>query len=413
MSRRTWRIDIMKDDPGADGEMSRASGSRPSKDDESGRVEAGIEPVTASPGPSGFRRCRDSIVRMGRAAWARSFGESRARFEVTLHRIVAELKEAGSPDAVEAALLRLARELAPTSRVGLIRTADEAADQTGHGPVVEQTEDEAERPVQGWTRRPDETVDDVPLNCGVASHGRLRLFTPGGGRSAPRPETLRRLATACTMAAFALENLRRDAEWAWQGRDEAGEDSRSCLSETRSTSEARDATFLNAVLPFALSQAKRHREPVSLLCLGIDRLAAIQDLLGHEVAERLVQNVARTVSSLVRSSDIVARLDDNRIVVLLVRARGPSASSIAQIICRAMTEPTRNVPELPSATVSIGVAEFPTDARTAFSLLDASDDALARAQRRGQNQVVLAEARPVTAPSSGSPTTAQPASCTC
>jgi diguanylate cyclase (GGDEF)-like protein len=211
---------------------------------------------------------------------------------------------------------------------------------------------------------------------------------------------MRRLATACTMAACALENLRRNAEWTWDGRDEAAADGRPRHSDAHSTSMAWDATFLNAVLPFALSQAKRHREPVSLLCLGIDRLAAIQDLLGPEVADRLVQDVVRTVSSLVRSSDIVARLDDDRIVVLLIRARGPGALSVARIISRAMTETPRNIPELRNATVSIGLAEFPTDACTAFSLLDASDDALARAQGQGQSQVVLA--RPSTAPSTGS-----------
>ena len=258
------------------------------------------------------------------------------------------------------------------------------------------TEDGADQPVREWARRPGETVVEVPLSCGVAVHGRLRLFTPGGGRSALRPETLRRLATACTMAACALENLRRNAEWAWHGRDEAGEDGRSRLSEAHSTAVARDATFLNAVLPFALSQAKRHREPVSLLCLGIDRLAAIQDLLGPEVADRLVQDVARTVSSSVRSSDIVARLDDDRIVVLLIRARGPSALSVARIIGRAMTETTRNVPELPSTTVSIGVAEFPADVRTRHSLSSTRPTTPWPGPRAGgQTRSSLAQAQPI------------------
>ena len=140
----------------------------------------------------------------------------------------------------------------------------------------------------------------------------------------------------------------------------------------------RDATFLNAVFPFALGQAKRHHEPLSLLCLAIDRLGAIQDLLGFEAADRLVQEVCQVVGSSIRSSDIVARLDDDRIVVLLIRARSRSALDVAQKICRSVAEKTRDVAELGCAMVSIGLAEFPGDARTAFSLLDAADDALAR-----------------------------------
>ncbi len=323
------------------------------------------------------------------------------------------MENAEGPDDVDAALIGLARELAPRSRIALIRTRGEAADPIDGGPVGEDKEAGADHRLPGWALQPEESsVAEIPLSCGVAVHGRLRLFTPRRGRSALHPRTLRRLVTACSMAACVLENLRRNAEWAWDGRDEVDEADRPRPSQAHSPAAARDATFLNAVLPFALSQAKRHREPAALLCLAIDRLAAIQDLLGADVADRLVQDVARKVSSLVRSSDIVARLDDNRIVVLLMRARGTSAISIARIIGRAMTETTRSVPELPSATVSIGVAEFPTNARTAIALLDASDDALAQAQAQGQDQVVLAHARP-TVPSSGYQRADRPAPCPC
>ena len=51
----------------------------------------------------------------------------------------------------------------------------------------------------------------------------------------------------------------------------------------------RDEAFLVAFLPYAVAQAKRHAEPVSLLCLETDRLAAIRELLGAELAEAAVQ----------------------------------------------------------------------------------------------------------------------------
>ena len=88
-----------------------------------------------------------------------------------------------------------------------------------------------------------------------------------------------------------------------------------------------DATFLNAVLPFALSQARRHLEPLSIVCLSIDRLRGIQDLLGRAAVDRLVQNVGETVGSLIRGSDIVVRLDDDRVVAVLPRAPGKGDST--------------------------------------------------------------------------------------
>jgi diguanylate cyclase (GGDEF)-like protein len=156
----------------------------------------------------------------------------------------------------------------------------------------------------------------------------------------------------------------------------------------------RDATFLNAVLPFALSQAKRHRESLSLLCVGVDRLGAIQNLLGPDVANDLVQHVGRIVAMMVRASDIVARLDDNRVMALLVRASGPSALKVGEKICRTVAQTSSTVVELAEASVSIGVAEFPSNAWNVFTLLDAADDALMHAQSRGRNRAELAMSRP-------------------
>ncbi len=98
-----------------------------------------------------------------------------------------------------------------------------------------------------------------------------------------------------------------------------------------------DATFLNAVLPFALSQARRHNEALSLICVEIDRLAGIQELMGRAVADRLVQSVCETVAVLIRSSDIVARLDDDRIVAVLPRAPRGGALHVAKRSARPLS----------------------------------------------------------------------------
>jgi diguanylate cyclase (GGDEF)-like protein len=133
--------------------------------------------------------------------------------------------------------------------------------------------------------------------------------------------------------------------------------------------------------------------------MGIDCLGAIRELLGPNEANRLVRHVGETVASLVRVSDIVARLDDDRVVALLMRARGGSALRVAQMIGRAVAETSPATPDLPGATVSIGVAEFPTSAQNVFSLLDAADEALGRAQSQGRNRAVLAVPRPALASS--------------
>jgi diguanylate cyclase (GGDEF)-like protein len=362
-------------------------------------------------GGSGNRRWWTLAVRMSRAAWTRGLGGDRTYFEETLLQFARDLEGAASPGDVEAVLLRLAREFLPDKRIELIRAADDveagsnsAAEDHGLRPGREG------RPIDARGKWRGESMTELPLRCGGAVHGRLRIVDTKGPSSL-RPADLRRTAIACTMAACALENLRQYSDWGWKCGEEPTENGRSREIEVeRSSTVIRDATFLNAVFPFALGQAKRHREAVSLLCLAVDRLGAIQDLLGTEVVDRLVREICQVVAASIRSSDIVARLDDDRIIVLLIRARARNALHVAQMISRSVTEKTQNAAELGCATVSIGVAEFPGDARSADSLLEAADDALARAQGGGGGQVALAESRliPCTASLDAAPSAYSP-----
>ncbi len=252
--------------------------------------------------------------------------------------------------------------------------------------------------------RPDVGVEEFPVRWGAASHGVLRVHTPAAcGRPAIGAETRRRLTMACTLAACALENARLRAEWIWGGEHDGdegrpdhpalGDDDRSRTPHER-PDVVRDATFLNAVLPFALAQSRRYGEPVSLLCVQVDRLGAIRNMLGATLADRLVSDLASTVSAIVRASDIVARLDDDRIVALLVRARGDGAMGVARMIARTVADSGLGSPGLPGASISIGVAEFPSTARDAASLLDAADEAMVTARAGGSRSPVLAGPRP-------------------
>jgi diguanylate cyclase (GGDEF)-like protein len=322
------------------------------------------------------------------------------RFEEALLRFARELEGVEGPTEVEAVLLRLARELVHGDRIALSWTTGEGANRPAHGLHGDGPPVRIGRSLDARAGRRDDGMTELPLRCGGAVYGRL-LVSHARGSSAHPPAVHRRLAIACTMAACALENLRQHSEWGWNGGDEPAEDGRSRTGEAKPGGVIRDATFLNAVLPFALGQAKRHFEPISLLCLAIDRLGAIQDLLGPGVVDRLVQEVCQVVASSIRSSDIVARLDDDRIIVLLIRARTKNARYVAEKISRSVAEKTQHAAELGCATVSIGIAEFPDDAHTALSLLDAADDALARAQDGGRNRIAVAEAptvSPATSP---------------
>ncbi|MGZ3432919.1 MAG: diguanylate cyclase domain-containing protein [Isosphaeraceae bacterium] len=248
---------------------------------------------------------------------------------------------------------------------------------------------------------------EIMLRAGSVARGRLLVLPPFDQPSAWSPATVKRLKTLCTMAASAL--LRHD----WQNAEQsqpAGRDLEPIpnalaitsartdrdLDETKTKENHfaaavfQDATFLHAILPFAVGLSRRHGEPLSLLCVAIDRLSGIHELLGRDWADRAIRNVGAHIAAMIRDSDIVARLDDDRIIVVLPRALIPHAWNLARKICRTVETTPALLAELPVLTVSIGVAEFPACASNVYALLDAADHALRMASNQGRNQAVAA-----------------------
>lgn len=191
----------------------------------------------------------------------------------------------------------------------------------------------------------------------------LRVQARSGPRNGFPPDVLRQLTTLCAIASLAFRAV-----------PERSREAPGLFPE--GSPLVRDATFLSAVLPYALAQACRHGEPVAVYCLEIDGLPLLATALGPAAVERIVVRVAEAVAGTLRGSDVVARLDDDRIVAVLPGAGPADAQRIATIVLaaadRACGEDTKGPPLFPL----IGVACFPDDARDPISLLAAADEAI-------------------------------------
>lgn len=248
---------------------------------------------------------------------------------------------------------------------------------------------------------------EIMLRTGSVARGRLLVLPPSDRASTWSPATLKRLRTLCTMAASALRRhdwqnaelsqpAGRDLEpipnalAIASARNDRDLDEKKKREDHSAVAVVQDAASLLAILPFALGLSRRHGEPLSLLCVAIDRLSGIHELLGRDWADRAVRNVGAHIAAMIRDSDIVARLDDDRIIVVLPRALVHDALNLARTICRTVETTPALLAELPVLTVSIGVAEFPACAENVYALLDAADHALSMARNQGRNQAVAA-----------------------
>ena len=94
----------------------------------------------------------------------------------------------------------------------------------------------------------------------------------------------------------------------------------------------------------------------------------------------------------IRASDVVARLEDDRLIVVLPISGAADSLRVAEVVREAIAAAGAATPSLPTLAASIGVASYPAHAQDVHSLIAAADDALARAEREGRNRVAIATA---------------------
>lgn len=141
----------------------------------------------------------------------------------------------------------------------------------------------------------------------------------------------------------------------------------------------------------ALTLAHRGQPPVAVLFLDLDNFKTINDSLGHDAGDRLLQAVAQRVVKSTRTSDTVARLGGDEFAILLERIPTPAeARRVAQALIESLAAPfLLNAMEVRVAA-SIGIA-FSTSAISAEALLGNADIAMYHAKAAGKNRYALFE----------------------
>jgi diguanylate cyclase (GGDEF)-like protein/PAS domain S-box-containing protein len=144
--------------------------------------------------------------------------------------------------------------------------------------------------------------------------------------------------------------------------------------------------FLQAHLPEAIARCLENGQMLAVLFLDLDRFKHINDSRGHEVGDKLLQEIAKRVRAAVRPADIVVRMGGDEFVVVLHKVNAPDEVAIAATrINEVLSAPVMIDGRALVATVSIGVSLFPRDGATMGELLKHSDTAMYQAKDLGRN----------------------------
>ena len=137
------------------------------------------------------------------------------------------------------------------------------------------------------------------------------------------------------------------------------------------------------------STALRNGQELLHFMIDRDRFKEVNDTLGHQAGDRLLQEAAARIRANTRDSDIVARIGGDEFGLLHLNPGSPlHGAALANKILDAFRVPFHIGGRDTYASASIGIAVFPSDAGTPDGLIKCADLALYEAKAQGRDRVV-------------------------
>ena len=135
----------------------------------------------------------------------------------------------------------------------------------------------------------------------------------------------------------------------------------------------------------AIAQAHRNGKELAVLFLDLDRFKTINDSLGHQLGDRLLQSVASRLLVCVREGDTVARVGGDEFVIVIPGiSSSADASHVASKILEVLASPFHLSGNDLHVGASLGISLYPADGGDAETLMRNADTAMYHAKDSGR-----------------------------
>ena len=140
----------------------------------------------------------------------------------------------------------------------------------------------------------------------------------------------------------------------------------------------------------AIAHSHRNATQVAVLFIDLDHFKTINDSLGHQQGDQLLQLVASRIQGCLREIDTVSRLGGDEFVIVIPALssdhEGGDATAVAQKLLEALSADFHVQSHDLHIGASIGISIYPDDGETAEILMRNADTAMYHAKERGRNQ---------------------------
>jgi diguanylate cyclase (GGDEF)-like protein/PAS domain S-box-containing protein len=144
--------------------------------------------------------------------------------------------------------------------------------------------------------------------------------------------------------------------------------------------------MFNIALQQALEKSERNGRQLALLFIDLDYFKVVNDSMGHDFGDQLLQEAARRISEHIRKSDTIARIGGDEFTVILSDLDEISSTEkVATDIIEALSEPFQLQDKSAYISASIGISTYPADAGDVTHLMIQADQAMYRAKAAGRS----------------------------
>jgi diguanylate cyclase (GGDEF)-like protein len=134
-----------------------------------------------------------------------------------------------------------------------------------------------------------------------------------------------------------------------------------------------------------LERCKRYMHPITIAYIDCDNFKAINDTLGHQTGDMLLQVVAETLKNNVRTSDIVSRIGGDEFAVIMPETEAvPSNIAFKKIQSALLYSMVKNKWDV---TFSIGIATFESPPESLDELISKADTLMYDVKKNGKNMI--------------------------
>ena len=137
-----------------------------------------------------------------------------------------------------------------------------------------------------------------------------------------------------------------------------------------------------------ISSSRRANQKFALLFLDLDHFKEVNDTYGHDIGDKLLQEVVSRVSSNIRKEDIFARLGGDEFVIIFTNIDSEHVSKSVEKSLELFQKSWVIDNHTLEITTSIGVTIFPNDADSEKKLLNNADKAMYKSKELGRNKIV-------------------------